>query len=173
MELLKIDVIVDKIIALTDEDGYFSPHELISAFSLQRDLQKVAGLTINQLERHSFSKEGMLRVPTHLGKESVKRFINIAKTAQLQGRKLSFAEAHEIVEKIYTLKRAETSDVKVADSAPVEVRKGKVILRKGAVASSKPKEEPERTTLEVSEPGQKIDRLVGMIVEVSDPEGFL
>ena len=171
MELLKIDVIVDKIIALTNEEGYFSPHELRSAFSLQRDLQKVAGLTINQLEKHSFSKEGMLRVPSHLGIESVKGFINIAKTAQLQGRKLSFAEAQEIVEKIYALKGAETSDLKVADSAPVEVRKGKVILRKGAVASSKPKEEPEPTIPEVSESGQKIDRLVGVIIDVSDPEG--
>ena len=111
-------------------------------------------------------------MPSHLGKESVKRFINIAKTARLQGRKLSFAEAEEIVEKQKPLRSAETSEVGVAESAPVEVRKGKVILRKAVVASLKPKEEPELTTPEAPVPGQKIDNLVGVIIKVSDPEGY-
>ena len=56
MDVMKIDVIVDKIMALTDEEGYFSPSELRSAFSRQRDLQKVAGLTINQLKTTLFQK---------------------------------------------------------------------------------------------------------------------
>ena len=172
MDVRKIDVIVDKIMILTDEDGYFSPNELRSAFSRQRDLQKVAGLTINQLEKHFFSKDGLLRVPTHLGKESVKRFINIAKTAHLHGRKLSFAEAEEIVEKQKPLMSAQTSDVKNAESAPVQMRTAKVRLRKAVVPPPEKKEAPERTTPAAPEPGQKIDDSWRIIIEVSDPEGY-
>jgi hypothetical protein len=187
MEVRKIDVIVDKIMMLTDEDGYFSPNELRSAFSQQRDLQKVAGLTINQLEKHFFSKSGFLRVPSHLGKESVKRFINIAKTAYLHGRKLSFAEAEEIVEKQKPVTSVETTQVKAAAPAPapVETRNSKgVILRKGVTPPAKPKPEPPQQAQPAhtapvapqepveAEDSQKIDRLVRVIAAISSPDGY-
>ncbi len=182
MDVRKIDVIVDKIMILTDEDGYFSPNELRSAFSRQRDLQKVAGLTINQLEKHFFSKGGLLRVPTHLGKESVKKFINVAKTAHLHGKKLSFAEAEEIVEKQRPLMSVQTSDVKNAAPAPVQMRPAREVrLRKAVVPPPEKKEvapasEPEETTVqaapEPTEPGQKIDELVRIIGELADLDGY-
>jgi hypothetical protein len=173
MDVKKIDVIVDKIMNLSDEEGYFSSTELRSAFDDQKDLQKVASLTINQLENHSFSKDGKLRAPTRLGKESVKKFINFAKTARLQGRKLSFAEAEEIVERQKRATEVHASSQESSPPAILEKRNSKgVILRKAARPVAIPKVDPEPPATEKSEDGQKIDRLAQVIFEISSPDGY-